>query len=671
MPALDMRNLPKEIIDKIELKEQVDSTFYRVREEDYSDIFFNTVQQRADASRRHSMIISMTGEQGCHLKGAKVTTLEGLKNIEDVRRGDLVWAGGAWRLCVPIRRGVEKVVRVVLDNHQEFVMTPDHMMRTSSRGWVEARSLTVVDSFVLGDVPWSSDWNEESEKAAVVAMLLADGHLDVRTVGEEYDYVRISNRKMKKTPKKKHVWLAKRVRFYKADASLRVFVGEMLKKHFFANVVGEYVDCGTSGTKVVNVTNERVFDAVCAAGVPVGKKSGIVKIPDWVMKSDAAMNGFLAGYFACDGSFYEDCIEISSCSKELVDQLQVWLQSRGCVVRTLTGKKNGASSDIFRLLIRNKDALGRWVACVRNISLVKKVVLREKSYRRSAVSEQLRVVSVDDAGFGEVFDLQVSGVHEYLVGGVVSHNSGKSFGALALCKMLDPNFDVKTQVYFNYDKLVKDRKSLKPGTAVLMDEQSQSYGLDSHRVMIILAGIKEQLRKKSIHLVFCAPVLYEESKTSMYIIETLYIDYEREECICALKTREGYALGHIRIPSPLKRFDDGGSLFSKEEIELYESHKDEHLDELLGTKHADEWETKAEMVCSDPIFKAVEKIYVNKLGYVPQTMVVQVINKIMPDYHAGVVPFEIAARIKLNKELSGEWVVAGYAKSKKTKDRGR
>ena len=262
--------------------------------------------------------------------------------------------------------------------------------------------------------------------------------------------------------------------------------------------------------------------------------------------------------------------------------------------------------------------------------------------------------------------------HSLILSTYGSQGSGKSWGMLSICRMLDPNFDVQKNIYFDYNKLVYDRASFKPGMAILVDEQSQSYGLDSHRVMIILASIKEQLRKRSIHLIFCAPVLYEESKSSMYIIETQYIDKEEEDCIAALKTREGQTLGHIRIPSPLKQFEDGTSLFTREEMELYERHKDEHLDRLLGANNVDEFEERAQHIIKHPMFMAAEKIYKVKMGYVPQGMVVQIINKIFPEYNAGVVPWEIAQRIKLNKEIMGDWQVAGagmgsHEKSKKKK----
>jgi hypothetical protein len=55
------------------------------------------------------------------------------------------------------------------------------------------------------------------------------------------------------------------------------------------------------------------------------------------------------------------------------------------------------------------------------------------------------------------------------------------------------------------------------------------------------------------------------------------------------------------------------------------------------------------------------------MGFIPNPTVVQLINKLYPEYQAGVVPLEIAGRIKINKELSGEWEVAGRVTKKDRK----
>jgi hypothetical protein len=183
--------------------------------------------------------------------------------------------------------------------------------------------------------------------------------------------------------------------------------------------------------------------------------------------------------------------------------------------------------------------------------------------------------------------------------------------------------------------------------------------------MIILANLKEQLRKKSIHFFFCSPVLYEESKSSMYIFETMFIDYETKESYSAFKTREGYTLGHVRIPHPLKVLEDGSTLANPKLLEEYQAKKDKHLEKVLGNTSSDVFQERADAVTQTPLFLRAEKLYKAKLGYVPQTIIVQVVNKLYPEYQSGIVPVEIAARIKFDKELSGEWDLSTKAPKEK------
>jgi ABC-type dipeptide/oligopeptide/nickel transport system ATPase component len=248
--------------------------------------------------------------------------------------------------------------------------------------------------------------------------------------------------------------------------------------------------------------------------------------------------------------------------------------------------------------------------------------------------------------------------HSIICSIVGTQGSGKSLSAISMACYMTNEFNVDN-IYFGYDQLVYNRHKLKPNSVVIVDEQSEQYGLDSHRISVILQNLKEQLRKKSIHFFFCAPVLYPESKSSMYIIETMFIDFQTQECYAALKTRDNLTLGHIRIPHPLKILGDGRSLATKELIAAYQAKKDEHLEKVLGQKNMDIFEERAEQVMQHALFLKAEKIYKKKMGYIPQSTVVQIINKIYPEYQAGVVPLEIAGRIRLDKELSGDWDISG------------
>jgi hypothetical protein len=53
------------------------------------------------------------------------------------------------------------------------------------------------------------------------------------------------------------------------------------------------------------------------------------------------------------------------------------------------------------------------------------------------------------------------------------------------------------------------------------------------------------------------------------------------------------------------------------------------------------------------------------MGYIPSKAVVQLINKIFPEFQGNVMSIEIADRIRLNKEMSGKWNIAGRKVSRK------
>ena len=247
--------------------------------------------------------------------------------------------------------------------------------------------------------------------------------------------------------------------------------------------------------------------------------------------------------------------------------------------------------------------------------------------------------------------------HSFIASFTGQQGSGKSMAAISIAAILDPNFSVDN-IFFDYRDLIQNRRNLKPGTAVIVDEQSEEFGVDSNRINIILGALKEQLRKKSIHFIFYSPTLKPEYASSMYVLETMFIDYEQKVCFAAYMTRELLALGYVMIPHPL-------NFVTQEFLDAYEAKKDAHLDKLTGVKQEDEIEEWAEKIGSNGVFVRAEEFYVKKVGYMPASMVMQVINKLYPEFKSSVIVMEIAARIKLNKELEGRWKIPYQQKPKK------
>ena len=227
---------------------------------------------------------------------------------------------------------------------------------------------------------------------------------------------------------------------------------------------------------------------------------------------------------------------------------------------------------------------------------------------------------------------------------------GKSYAALSKCGVLDPRFNIN-KIFFDVEVLVNERKNILPGTAILVDEMTKVFGVDSLRISIMLNAIKEQLRKKSIHMIYCSPTLKEEYKTSMYVLETMFIDKENKVSYLAYKTNELMTLGYVMIPHPLH-------FMNKDLLIAYEEKKDQHLDGLLEGG-MDAVEDRSIEITKTDFFQKAEKVYLQAKGYIPRATLLQIVEKVFPEFKGSVICYELADRIKANKEISGEWKILG------------
>ena len=228
--------------------------------------------------------------------------------------------------------------------------------------------------------------------------------------------------------------------------------------------------------------------------------------------------------------------------------------------------------------------------------------------------------------------------------------TGKSYSALSCCGFIDKSFDANRQVFFNYRDLIKARKTFKSGMAILMDEQQGLYGVDSHRITVLLTALKEQLRKRAIHMFNCSPVLRPEYESSMYVLETMFIDKENDECYLAYKTRELHTLGYVIVPHPSK-------FLSKDQIKAYEEQKDIHLNVLTDQmEDSDDVQEMANEVINSDVFKKTWVMYQrNGKKFVSSNSLYQIINIVFPEFKGSIITNEVMGRIKFLMEQSGIW----------------
>ena len=61
-------------------------------------------------------------------------------------------------------------------------------------------------------------------------------------------------------------------------------------------------------------------------------------------------------------------------------------------------------------------------------------------------------------------------------------------------------------------------------------------------------------------------------------------------------------------------------------------------------------------------FQKAEQMYIKARGYIPYKILVQIIEKIFPEFKGSVIVYELADRIKCDREISGLWVILGGSK---------
>lgn len=150
---------------------------------------------------------------------------------------------------------------------------------------------------------------------------------------------------------------------------------------------------------------------------------------------------------------------------------------------------------------------------------------------------------------------------------------------------------------------------------------------------------------------YCSPTLKDEYKSSQYVFETMFIDKEEQLSFNAYKTNELLTLGYVIVPHPL-------NFVTKKLLLQYERKKDEHLKEVLEGP-IDAIEDRAQLIIKNPVFIKANKMYCKARGYIPYKILVQIVEKIYPEFKGSVIVYEVADRIKCDLEISGKWIIHG------------
>lgn len=650
---IDLNSLPREVKDRLEMKCETDPTFFRAIEEDYTDELFETLETRRSVDVQHSYLASVFGTQGsgkCILGSEKVYCFRNgwkLLQMRDLKKGDILWGSGyknrpQFSKILNVSCSIKNGWLIKTKRSHDVICSEDHkfaVLKNNKLIYIKASDLVKGDSLL--NYKWNPIFHNGIDELSysagfITGAYLADGCISYTIHCGSY------------------------VIFTKKEGD----VLDAIQKHFkkcFGFKLYEYFTKGKNA-KTLKCNDHLVIKYFES----FNHKNNKSFIP--YEFNFSFLKGLLDGYVNCDSAI--NCskskteMQLMTNSKDLAFSLQRTIAMFGfCASFDTRILKSGEWSgnvyyklkfgrcegERFFSFIDLKDEKLGTLNKIKQIPMLNTNADIIKTFSSFFINPITDIINMKNNY--DMIDIETETSNFFLANGLLTHNS---YGSLALSGFLDPRFSID-KIYFDYSKLVYDRRSLKPHSAILVDEQSEAYGIDSMRVSIILKALKEQLRKKSIHFFFCSPTLKPEYETSMYVFETMFLDHKTKTCFAAYKTRDLLTLGYVRIPHPLQ-------FISKDLLAAYEEKKDVHLDQLTGKIQIDEIEEAAKRITQHPLFISAEKLYKNVRGYIPTQMLIQLINKIYPEFKANVMAMEIASRVKLNKEMTGEWSIVGQKK---------
>lgn len=255
----------------------------------------------------------------CQVKGSKLLTPNGLVNIEDVRIGDTVWSGWAWRKVTNhIYDGLKAGITVQVDGGLEFTGSPIHRywaLRDGKEQWIRSNEL-----------------NPEKDLVAINVNTGLKGQFDV--VQSEYDLgyflgILAGDGSVSSIDSPTHAHFG----FTTIDDGMKKFFYDFVASNFQSRV--------TVGSDRIThcVWDKKAIEKLKEWGVKAARAWEKV-IPSVVHSSVSSMKGFIAGLIDTDGSFSKQGhLVLSITSLELLKEVQKCLTALGVLSRVRTNAR--------------------------------------------------------------------------------------------------------------------------------------------------------------------------------------------------------------------------------------------------------------------------------------------------------------------------------------------
>ena len=339
-----------------------------------------------------------------------VFTKEGWIKANKLRKGMEIWSSNGWSFIDKvIDNGIQDVFKVELKNGMEIEVTKDHKFLTPN-GWKCVAELTPKDKVkIVYNMPENYGICFDEDRAEWLGYWVGDGS------------VSISN----------HV---------------NLFVGsdDILANHFLSltqQIAGRCSLIKRENQLVLDVHKKEFAEWVRNVNeIKIASKSEEKKVPSLILRAyPKAQRRFLRGIFSADGSVYDangtPTISLSSCSKKLLQEIQLMLLSQG-IPSTLTKEhkkqRKRIKGKVYTTLPTYRLLINGW----RTFEFYKKIGLRGKKLRKlekllkgkkfySKNYEYVEIKKIKQVGKKRVFDIKAPPTFTWVTNGLLSLDCGE------------------------------------------------------------------------------------------------------------------------------------------------------------------------------------------------------------------------------------------------------
>lgn len=266
------------------------------------------------------VMVSSRDSFKCQAKGSKLIAKQGIKNIEDIKIGDIVWTGFSWQKVTNwIDDGAKDGIKITTYRDYQFTGSPIHRywaLRDGKEQWIESKDLDPSKDLICINNNIEREISIDQEKYDLgyfLGILIGDGSLSFLEYEKGSSFFALTT------------------------------VDEYIKNFFFDFCIKKWGYTPTSSTDKITYRVAKQ-DAVKFLLNECGVKKSLSHqktIPDIVWTDPSISIGFINGVFDTDGTFEKSKKNMlfSMSAEKLLKEMQTLLLSLGVVSSFRKAKK--------------------------------------------------------------------------------------------------------------------------------------------------------------------------------------------------------------------------------------------------------------------------------------------------------------------------------------------